>query len=85
MALLARPIQYIVSGLPTPNGATVGRRPLTPRTTTQVRPFGQLLDKRTGALLERRSSNAILEIQNTLHRRSLSLGILELISTFSIT
>ncbi len=51
MALLARPIRYIVSGLPTPNSATAGRRPLTPRTTTQVRLFKQLLDKRTGALL----------------------------------
>ena len=51
MALLARPIRYIVSGLPTPNSATAGRRPLTPRTTTQVRLFEQLLDKRTGALL----------------------------------
>jgi len=51
MALLARPIRYIVSGLPTPSRAATGRRPLTPRTTTQVRPFGQLLDKRTGALL----------------------------------
>ena len=51
MALLARPIRYIVSGLPTPNSATAGRRPLTPRTTTQVRPYRQLLDKRTGALL----------------------------------
>jgi len=50
MALLARPIQYKVLGLPTPNRATAGRRPLTPRTTTQVRPFRQLLDKRTGAL-----------------------------------
>src|SRR5215831_15172660 len=29
------------------------RRPLTPRTTTQVRLFKQLLDKRTGALLVR--------------------------------
>jgi DNA invertase Pin-like site-specific DNA recombinase len=52
MALSARPIRYIVSGLPTPNSATAGRRPLTPRTTTQVRLFEQLLDKRTGALLE---------------------------------
>jgi len=51
MALLARPIQYIVSGLPTSNSATAGRRPLTPRTTTQVRLFKQLLDKLTGALL----------------------------------
>src|SRR5712691_2300359 len=51
MALSARPIRYIISGLPTPNSAAAGRRPLTPRTTTQVRPFGQLLDKRTGALL----------------------------------
>ncbi len=51
MALSARPIRYIVSGLPTPSRATTGRRPLTPRTTTQVRLFKQLLDKRTGALL----------------------------------
>src|SRR5712692_1380034 len=51
MALLARPIRYIVSGLPTSNSATAGRRPLTPRTTTQVRLFKQLLDKLTGALL----------------------------------
>ena len=51
MALLARPIRYIGSLLPTPNSATAGRRPLTPRTTTQVRLFKQLLDKRTGALL----------------------------------
>ncbi len=47
---MARPTRYIVSGLPTPRRATTGRRPLTPRTTTQVRPFGQLLDKQTGAL-----------------------------------
>ncbi len=39
MALSARPIRYIVSGLLTPNSATAGRRPLTPRTTTQVRPL----------------------------------------------
>src|SRR5258708_6353867 len=39
MSLSARPIRYIVSGLPTPNSATAGRRPLTPRTTTQVRPL----------------------------------------------
>ncbi len=51
MALLARPIRYIVSGLPTSNSATAGRRPLTPRTTTQVRLLKQLLDKLTGALL----------------------------------
>src|SRR5450755_424910 len=51
MALSARPIRYIVSGLSTPNRATTGRRPLTPHTTTQVRLFEQLLDKRTGALL----------------------------------
>ena len=51
MALSARPIRYIVSRLPTPSHAATGRRPLTPRTTTQVQPFGQLLDKRTGALL----------------------------------
>jgi len=51
MALSARPIRYIVSGLPTPSSATAGRRPLTPRTTTQVRLFEQLPDKRTGALL----------------------------------
>ncbi len=51
MALSARPIRYIVSGLPTPSSATAGRRPLTPRTATQVRPFRQLLDKQTGALL----------------------------------
>ena len=51
MALSARPIRYIVSGLPTSNSATAGRRPLTPRTTIQVRLYKQLLDKRTGALL----------------------------------
>ena len=51
MALLARPIRYIVSGLPTPNSAAAGRRPLTPRTTTQVRLLKQPLDKQTGALL----------------------------------
>ena len=47
----ARATGYIVSGLPTYSRATTGRRPLTPRTTTQVRLFKQLLDKRTGALL----------------------------------
>ena len=51
MALSARPVQYIVSGPPTPSRATTGHRPLTTRTTTQVRLFKQLLDKRTGALL----------------------------------
>ncbi len=51
MALSARPIRYIVSGLPTSSRATTGRRPLTPHTTTQVRLFKQLLDKQTGALL----------------------------------
>ncbi len=51
MALLARPNRYIGSLLPTSNSATAGRRPLTPRTTTQVRLLKQLLDKRTGALL----------------------------------
>src|SRR5712692_93574 len=51
MALSARPIRYIVSGLPTSNSAAAGRRPLTPRTTIQVRLYKQLLDKRTGALL----------------------------------
>src|SRR6266487_451918 len=39
MALSARPIRYIGSSLPTPSNATAGRRPLTPRTTTQVRPL----------------------------------------------
>ncbi len=52
MVLSAGPTGYIVSGLPTPSRATTGRRPLTPRTTTQVRLFKQLLDKQTGALLE---------------------------------
>ena|SRR5258708_563037 len=51
MVRSARPIQYIVSGLPTFSSATAERRPLTPRTTTQVRLFQQLLDKQTGALL----------------------------------
>jgi hypothetical protein len=51
MVRSARPIQYIVSGLPTLSSATAERRPLTPRTTTQVRLFQQLLDKQTGALL----------------------------------
>jgi hypothetical protein len=51
MVLSAGPTGYIVSGLPTPSRATTGRRPLTPRTTTQVRLFKQLLDKQTGALL----------------------------------
>jgi hypothetical protein len=46
----ARATGYIGSSLPTPIRATAGRRPLTPRTTTQVRLFKQLLDKRTGAL-----------------------------------
>jgi hypothetical protein len=45
------PPDNIVSGLPTPNRAATGRGPLTPRTTTQVRLFKQLLDKQTGALL----------------------------------
>jgi len=48
----AKATGYIVSGLPTSSRATTRRRPLTPRTTTQVRLFKQLLDKRTGALLE---------------------------------
>ncbi len=43
MALSARPIRYIVSGLPTSNSAAAGRRPFTPRTAIQVRPFKQLL------------------------------------------
>jgi len=47
----ARATGYIVSGLPTSSRATTRRRPLTPRTTTQVRLCKQLLDKRTGALL----------------------------------
>ncbi len=47
----ARATGYIVSGLPTTSRATTRRRPLTPRTTTQVRLCKQLLDKRTGALL----------------------------------
>ncbi len=51
MARSARPIQYIGSSLPTPSRATTGRRPLPPRTTTQVRLVKQLLDKQTGALL----------------------------------
>jgi hypothetical protein len=51
MALLAKPIRYIISGLPTLSSAAIERRPLTPRITTYVRLFKQLLDKPTGALL----------------------------------
>ncbi len=73
MAPLARPIRYIIGGLPTPNSATVGRRPLTPRTTTQVRLFKQLLDKRTGALLalpqKERSLLVIFWLEKKLSRK----------------
>ena len=52
MVLLARPIRYVVSGLPTPSSAAAGRRPLTPLVPLLEYGFyEQLLDKLTGALL----------------------------------
>src|SRR5260370_38781849 len=82
MALSARPIRYIVSGLPTPSRATTGRRPLTPHTTTQVWLFKQLLDKQTAALLVLpQIRGSVSRVSNCIPRVS-SDGIIALTPVF---
>ena len=81
MALWARPIRYIGSLLPTPSRGTTGRRPLTPRTTTQVWLFKQLLEKRTGALLVLPQSGLMIYDQASLKCNKTGHSLLILFSS----